>query len=102
MKILCMSFDGETQLERPTFQTVDDTWEYASDLGSKWYFYPFYFVVTDSGKTIKDAPYPLDVYTGCRVKTVKKLFKTASAKPEAEGMTLENFMFFVTSEEAQS
>ena len=32
-----MSFDGETKTERPIFETEDQAWEYANDLGSKWY-----------------------------------------------------------------
>ena len=55
-KLLVMSFDGATQLENPDFKTVDDAWEHSNNLGSRWFFYPFHFVVTASGKTIKDTP----------------------------------------------
>jgi len=79
-KLLLMSFDGETKTERPIFETVDDAWECANDIGSKWYFYPFYFVVSDSGQTIKDASYPLDCFIGKRVKTVSGIFASANKK----------------------
>ena len=73
LNVICMSFDGDFQRERPLFDNVDDAWEYADDLGSKWFFYPFVFVATE--KTIKDAPKMLSFLIGKRIKTVQKLFK---------------------------
>jgi len=46
-KIICMSFDGDYQTEKPEFDTIEEAWEYSNDLGSKWYFYPFHFVTWD-------------------------------------------------------
>ena len=94
-----MSFDGDTVIERDafheSFETVEDAWEHFSNLGSKWYFYPFAFVVTESGKTIKDAPELLRVFIGMRVNTVRSLFKRVSEMEEAQGMGVEEFTFFV-------
>lgn len=83
-KIICMSFDGEYQTEHPTFETTKDAWEYSASLGSKWYFYPFHFVVSESGKTIIDAPELLSWAIGRRTKTVRRLFAEHSAKPECQ------------------
>jgi hypothetical protein len=44
-QVICMAFDGEYKREAPMFDEIEDAWEYANDLGSKWYFYPFSFVV---------------------------------------------------------
>lgn len=96
MKLLCMAFDGESKLERAEFKTVEEVWEYSGDLGSKWYFYPFHFAVTNSGLTIKDAPFPLQHLQGKRVDTVERLFEKLSKEEEAQGMDAEAFAFFVS------
>jgi len=66
-----MSFDGDYQRERLKFDTIGEAWEYSNDLGSKWFFYPFHFVV--KGETIKDAPAMLDYMKNKRIKTVQKV-----------------------------
>jgi len=94
-KLICMSFDGEYQTERPVFQDSDKAWEYSNDLGSKWYFYPFHFVVSDSGKTIVDTPDLFSWARGLRVKTVSKFFAINSSREEAHGMDSEAFAFYL-------
>jgi hypothetical protein len=94
-KLICMSFGGDYVTEHPVFETIDKAWEYSNDLGSKWYFYPFHFVVTESGKTVRDMVKPLKQFKDMRIKTVKKMFKNASEREEAQGMDLEEFLFFV-------
>ena len=91
-KLVCMAFDGEIQRERPEFETTEAAWEYSHDLGSKWYFYPFYFVVTESGKTIVASPDNLECFNGKRLTTVQKVFEKCAALPEAEGMSAEAFV----------
>lgn len=93
--VMVMAFDGDTQLERPLFETTEEAWDYANDLGSKWYFYPFCFVVSESGKTIKDACGPLRVFIGKQVKTVKRVFAECAANPDNEGLDAEQFSFEV-------
>ncbi len=95
LKIICMSFDGEYQIERPTFETVDKAWDYSNDLGSKWFFYPFHFVTTSSGKTIKDTPELLAHLKGMRTKAVAKHFESVSKQPEAQGLDCEAFQFLI-------
>jgi len=95
VKLICMTFDGDYVTERPTFDTIDEAWEYANDLGSKWYFYPFYFVTTESGKTVKDAPELLAHLKGVRVKEVSRHFAEVAATPEAQGVDAEQFAFMV-------
>jgi hypothetical protein len=83
-QVLVMSFDGEYKKESPIFDDIDKAWNYADDLGSKWYFYPFVFL-TNSKKTIAESPfYALNWAKGKRISTVKRIFKKFSIKPELE------------------
>jgi hypothetical protein len=73
-----MSFDGEYKLESPVFDTIPDAWNYGNELGSKWYFYPFHFVVTESGKTIRDTPNQLEEFDNISVKKVASIFNNTN------------------------
>ena len=95
-RLICMSFDGDYVTEGRDFKTVQVAWERAADMGSRWFFYPFSFVTTASGKTIKDAPRQFEhLFKGLRVKTVVKIFKQLSKRPEAQEMDVEQFADFV-------
>jgi len=94
-KLVCIAFDGETKHERPEFNTTAEAWEYSGDLNSTWYFYPFHFVVTASGKTIVESPEMLECFNGKRLETVQKAFKKCAALSEAEGMETEEYLFFI-------
>ena len=94
-KLICMSFDGDYQVERPVFGSIGEAWEYDNDLGSKWFFYPFHFVVSESGKTVIDAYGPLEWTKNKRVKTVQSIFAAAAVKPENQGLNSEDFMFAI-------
>lgn len=87
-----MAFDGEYQTERPVFDSIEDAWEYSNDLGSKWFFYPFHFVVTESGKTIVDAPREIAVCKGRRVSTVATIFENHSKNPELFNAGVDDFL----------
>ena len=60
-KLLCFAPDGEFITERDPdnedglFKTVDDVWDAAANLGSKWYFYPLCFAA-DENNRIVEAP----------------------------------------------
>jgi len=78
--------DGEHVIDDREFETVEDAWQWdANERGSRWIFYPYTFVVTESGLTIKDTVDQLDYMLGMRLKTVKRLFKEHYAKHFAEG-----------------
>ena len=79
-KLICMTFDGDYVTEGE-FDSVQDAWERSEDMGSRWYFYPFHFVVSQSGKSIVDAPEMLDRFKGKRIKTVRQEFKRLSEHP---------------------
>lgn len=94
-KLLCMSFDGDSQLERETFDNIQDVWEYANDMGSRWFFYPFRFAVTASGNTVADSPDGLEQFNGKRVKTVQRIFKTTSELTETQGVDCDIFSLYL-------
>lgn len=94
-KLVVMSFDGDIQTERPDFETIEQAWNYSNNLGSKWYFYPFHFVTTASGKTVADAPQGFENLKGERMNYVRKCFKQAADKPENADADVESWEFKV-------
>ena len=94
VKLICMSFDGDYVTEGQ-FKSVDEAWERSEDMGSRWYFYPFHFVTTESGKTVKAAPEILGHLEGVRVKKVARHFAEVAALPEAANVGAEEFAFMV-------
>ena len=92
-KLICMSFDGGYRMEWPEFKTVEKAWQYSNDMGSRWYFYPFHFVVTASGKTIADAPEMFAHLKGKRVTTVAAIFNSASKLPELQNADVDQFAY---------
>jgi hypothetical protein len=90
-QLILMSFNGEYQTEHPEFETIEKAWDYENDLGSKWYYYPFPFVI--SGNTIRGAGYMMEWTIGRKVKTIQKIFKAFSEKEECLNMGVEEFAF---------
>lgn len=98
--LICMSFDGEYVTEkRAEFETIQDAWSHANDMGSRWYFYPFSFVVSNSGQTVIDATEGLEFLKGKRVKTVSAFFKTVSELPDNQGVDSESFFLSLMANE---
>ena len=94
-KLLVMSFDGEYKIENNhgrNFETINETWDFAEDMGSRWFFYPFHFVVTESGKTIKESGSGFENLNNMRVKTVVKLFEKLSKMEEFNKACIEDYM----------
>ncbi|MDO8705372.1 MAG: hypothetical protein Q7J84_10545 [Sulfuricaulis sp.] len=90
-RLICMTFDGDYVTEGRDFADVDAAWCRASDMGSRWYFYPWCFVTSESGKTIAAAPDGLHHFEGRRVATVQKVFAALAALPETEGVEADEF-----------
>lgn len=95
-KLICMSFDGEYQTECQEFKSVDEAGAYSNELGSRWFFYPFHFIVTKSGKTIVEAPELLGKLKNKRVSTVAKLFNKISKRPDVQGYDPINYALTIT------
>ena len=75
MKIMLMSDDGEYVIDNSIHDTINEAWEYASNFGSKWIFYPYVFIVNDNKMTVLAGCDNLEYMKGKRIKTVQKLFK---------------------------
>ena len=88
-QLICMAFDGDYVTERPEFKSIDDAWEYSNNLGSKWFFFPFHFVIKNL--TIKDSPDLLKHFNNKRIKTVSKSFAHLCQKPEMQGVDCDDF-----------
>lgn len=95
-QLICMSFDGDYVTEQPEFESIDDAWEHSNNLGSKWFFFPFHFVIKNI--TIKDTPEQLKYFNNKRIKTIAKKFNQLSKKPELEGVDVDDFMFALIDE----
>jgi hypothetical protein len=91
-RLICMSFDGDyVNGSRDTFESIADAWEESNDMGSRWYFYPFHFVVTESGQTVVAAPELLTRFERKRVATVRREFEQLSKQPEMQNADTEEF-----------
>ena len=89
-----MSFDGD-YITEGAFDSVDAAWDRSNDMGSRCFFYPFHFVTTASGKTIKAAPDELQHLVDQRVKTVAEHFAAIAKTPEAQNVDAETYQFLV-------
>jgi hypothetical protein len=93
-KLVCMSFDGDS-VTGGEFDSINAVWERSNDMGSRWFFYPFHFAVTESGKSVAQAPDGLEHFNGKRLKTVRKAFETASKLPETQGVDCDIFALYL-------
>jgi len=89
LQVLCMAFNGDYVVEKPVFDTTEQAWEYADNLGSKWFFYPFVFII--SGIRIKDTPPILEFLKHRNINRVQKIFKALSEREEMERANVERF-----------
>jgi hypothetical protein len=93
-KLIVMSFDGDYQTESLEFENVDDAWDYADGLGSRWYFYPFHFVLDQAGEVVA-APRLMSHLEGLTVENLVSHFRQVSKTPAARGVDAERFVFMV-------
>ena len=91
-QLLVMGFDGEYRTEGE-FNSISEAWDRSNDMGSRWYFYPWHFVVSKSGKTIIDSPNMLYCFNGKRLATVIKQFSNMSKQIEMENADIDQYTF---------
>lgn len=65
----CLATDGE-MVKEGEFNTIKEAWERASDMGSRWFFYPIY-VITGK-KKILDACGFFKQFVGQNINTLQK------------------------------
>ena len=100
--LIMMSFDGAT-VKDSTHETIESAIDTASDLGSKWYFYPFLFIV--SGSRIVETgdglirmsdkkSYSELMFKGRKLETARKVFKQTAAicEPDTDCYQFEGIM----------
>lgn len=103
VKLYVLSFDGECVCDSE-HDTLEQANEKASDLGSKWFFYPWPVMVR--GKTIVDiggvffnrktnTPILYELFKGKRFNTIQKIFKKFSEKEEMQNVNVETFEEFI-------
>jgi len=80
--------------EPEQFENTDDAWTYASELGSKWFFYPFHFVVNQAGEVVS-APSPMEHMEGATVEDVAAHFREVSEGLKGLEVDAEAFVFMV-------
>lgn len=90
-----MTFDGDYVTEGRDFESIDEAWDRSEDMGSRWYFYPFHFVLTASGKTVAESPDNLERFNGKRIKTVAKEFAQLANDPEFQNAEVDEFAFYL-------
>lgn len=78
-KGLLMAPDGDWVTDYSGCISIGEVEEYFANQGSRWYFYPFQFVIKDNGKgyttnaqRIVSAPEELKEFEGKAIKTVSK------------------------------
>jgi hypothetical protein len=104
--LICMAFDGE--FVKDSSGTLEQCQNASADMGSKWYFYPFHFIVTVPGGIVADTgsglidmfskeSFQSKLFKGRKLTTVKKVFyqtyKTAESRDlQLDCMEFERFM----------
>lgn len=100
--LICMSFDGD--YVRDSTGTLEDCLNRSADMGSKWYFYPFHFIVTfGSGIVVETGTglvvmgtgesFQSKLFKGRKLSTVKKVFANTYKRAESEGLQLDCLEF---------
>lgn len=74
-KAILFSVDGDWVTDYYDCKTIEEVEEYLANRGSRWYFFPFEFVIKDKGNTDKSqrvlsVPYELQHLKGKSIKTV--------------------------------
>lgn len=92
-QLICMSLDGDYVTEGRDFETIESAWGRFDDMGSRWYFYPFPFVMSASGKTVVDTPELLQHLKRKRLVSVVKHFAEVAKQPEMANTDAETFAF---------
>jgi len=95
VKLICMAFDGRYVTEGE-FDSVEQAWQRSDDMGSRWDFYPFHFVTTASGKTIKDAPGILREFIGKKTSFVEECFGRCSHSEDIQYMGVDEYAQLVS------
>ena len=102
-ELRCMSFDGEYVTDHKG--TLEECQNASTDMGSKWFFYPWHVITTSKG-FIKEAcgclynmsthePILGEMFNGRYFKTMQDRFRKVSKDFEDQELDMESFESFV-------
>lgn len=96
-QLICMTFDGD--FVNDFKGTIKECENVSADMGSKWYFYPFHFIVTEKGTVMsaggslvnmKTKEYYMDrLFLKRNIKTIQKKFKEAQKFLKSESIEVD-------------
>lgn len=72
--LIVMSFDGDYQTELKE-SSFDECLNASENMGSKWIFYPYHFIVTAGCQFVREVPAMFDFLQNKNLKTVQRIFK---------------------------
>lgn len=100
-ELICMTFNGD--FVKDFTGTIEECKNISTDMGSKWYFYPFHFIITKKGTVMnaggslvntKTKEYYMDrLFLKRNIKTIQKKFKEAQKFLESENIQVDGIGF---------
>jgi len=71
-KLILISPDGDYVTELPK-ETIDECGDQSANMGSRWFFYPFHFIIKDNeqvnmNQRIVESPYGMEFLNGLSLK----------------------------------
>lgn len=71
-KLILLAPDGDYVTEKPR-KTVDECIKQSAEMGSRWFFYPFHFIIKDNGRVdmnqrVIEAPDGMEFLKGISLK----------------------------------
>ena len=51
-QLILFSLDGGYVIEATKFNSIDEAWEFENNMGSRWFFYPYPYIIEEGGKKI--------------------------------------------------
>jgi len=82
--LVCIAPDGDHVTDQRD-KAFDVCIKASEEMGSKWYFYPFHVVTTQSNMTVADAFGDMEPFIGKRLKTLKKVIASGAFNYLLEG-----------------
>ena len=100
-QLICMSSDGEYVMDYKG--SLEDCQSASANIGSKWFFYPFHFII-DKNETVIDTgcglihmgtkePFLELLFKNRKLKEVQKVFKNTYEYIEKENIECDNLEF---------
>jgi hypothetical protein len=99
--LICMSFDGD--YIKDFTGSIEECQNVSGDMGSKWYFYPFHFIITDKGTVMETGCGLIDLKTkesflsklfkNRKIRTVQNVFKKLYKHCDLNDLSLDGYAY---------